>query len=71
MPEIPRIGLSIRTSKARQLESALHEILRLRGRWIGDAPGKEWFNTSPEEILSLATSIDPELSTAPETQARP
>jgi len=35
------------------LESALHNILKLRNRWIENAPGTEWFITSPEEVESF------------------
>ena len=48
-PELPHIALIIKCSNSLQLESALHNILKLRNRWIENAPGTEWFLTSPAE----------------------
>ena len=53
LPEVPVIGLEIRTPDARNLEAALHAVLRLRGRQVPAVPGKEWFNTSPSELENL------------------
>ena len=52
-PELPHIALIIKCSNSLQLESALHNILKLRNRWIENAPGTEWFLTSPAEVESL------------------
>lgn len=52
-PEYPHVALLIRCPSARDMEDALHSILKLRGRWIEDAPGTEWFVTSPDEIKDL------------------
>lgn len=49
-PELPHIALIIRCSDSQNLEKAIHHILKVRGRWIEEAPGIEWFNTNPEEI---------------------
>ncbi len=51
--EIYLFPLLIRTDSPRELETALHGILKSRGRWIKDAPGKEWFRTSPQEIKEI------------------
>ena len=50
LPEQPEHGLTILTNKPEELENAIHEILKGFGRHIADAPGKEWFSTSPNEI---------------------
>lgn len=52
-PEFPRIALIIKCSDSITLESALHNILKIRGKWISDAPGNEWFMTTPEEIKNI------------------
>ena len=52
-PELPHIALIIKCSNSLQLESALHNILKLRNRWIENAPGTEWFLTSPAEAESF------------------
>ena len=52
-PEPPHIALIMKCSNSLQLESALHNILKLRNRWIENAPGTEWFLTSPGEVESF------------------
>lgn len=52
-PEYPHVATLIKCLSARDMESALHSILKLRRRWIDNAPGTEWFMTSPEEIKEL------------------
>ena len=64
LPEPPVIGLLLRTSLPSQWEHVLHYILALRGRIVEDAPGEEWFNTSPDEIVELIVYIDPALKDA-------
>ena len=56
-PEVPHLALIIRCPNSAQLESALHEILRFKNRWLKDAPGDEWFLTSPKEVENIYTSI--------------
>lgn len=34
-------------------ESAIHYVLKVRGKWREDAPGKEWFNTTLQEIEQI------------------
>jgi hypothetical protein len=62
LPERPHIGLVIRTSNALAWEAAFHAVLTLRGRRIEDAPGSEWFLTSPDEVYELANLFDPDLA---------
>lgn len=61
LPEAPVIGLLLRTSLASQWEHVLHYILALRGRIVEDAPGDEWFNTSPNDVIEIIYYIDPTL----------
>ena len=52
MPEIPVVGLAIRTDKPKVLENIIQNILDFYGK-KQDGPGNEWFNTSPSEIENL------------------
>lgn len=52
-PEYPHVALLIKCPSAREMEDALHSILKLRGKWMENAPGSEWFLTSPDEIKDL------------------
>lgn len=56
-PELPHIALVIKCSDSSVLEAALHNILKMRGRWIDDAPGTEWFMTTPQEIKDIYLKI--------------
>jgi hypothetical protein len=57
LPEKPYISIIVRTNQSRELENAIHSILKLRNRYLNEAPGDEWFMTSPEEILDIADYI--------------
>lgn len=56
-PELPHLALIIRCDDSAKLESALHSILRFKNRWLENAPGNEWFLTSPEEIENIYATI--------------
>ena len=56
-PEMPHIALVIYCDDSNLLEKAIHDVLRLRNRWLSDSPGKEWFLTSPEEVEEIYNSI--------------
>ncbi len=56
-PEMPHIALVIYCDDSNLLEKAIHDVLRLRNRWLIDSPGKEWFLTSPEEVEEIYNSI--------------
>jgi hypothetical protein len=62
--EPPTIGLLFKTSLPFQWEHVLHGILALRGRILEDAPGEEWFSTSPDEVAELIGYIDAGVKTA-------
>lgn len=51
--EAPIIGLVIKTPNCAELEEVLHKILKFKGKHVQDAVGKEWFLTSPNEVLLL------------------
>lgn len=61
-PEKATIALEFKTDHPRELESALHAILKLRGRHIADGGGVEWFKTNPDEVSRIyyfLTSLQP------------
>jgi len=55
--ETPILLLEISCDHAALLEQRLHG--RLKSRHILDIPGKEWFNTTPGEIVRHVRSLDP------------
>ena len=56
-PELPHIALIIHCPNSSIIETTLHNILKLRGKWIENAPGTEWFITSPEEVENIYYSL--------------
>ena len=50
LPEYPKIGLIIKTDELNLMENTIQNILKLQGRHKQDAPGNEWFLTSPSEV---------------------
>ena len=57
IPEPPEIGLIFKTDDPENLAQVLHNILKLRGKQIADAPGKEWFLTSPSETEDIYKNV--------------
>jgi hypothetical protein len=57
MPEVPVIGLVIRTDRAKLLEKEIHRRLKEDGKWLDEACGNEWFETSPSEVEDLYNLI--------------
>lgn len=53
MPESPIIAYVYRSSIPGKIERLVHSVLFLRGRWIEDAPGAEWFDTNAETIQGI------------------
>lgn len=58
VPEKEEIGLVIRTDYPNLLEHAIQFVLKCRGRWEKESPGKEWFLTSPTEVAGIYTIIN-------------
>lgn len=57
MPEQPEILGMYEHEDTHNLERALHAVLSLRGKRKKDAPGAEWFVTTPEEIKELIRTV--------------
>ena len=59
----PRIDLILRTDRERDLESKIHNLLKALDRHLRNLPasGREWYNTSPDEIVYLSVSVLPHL----------
>lgn len=53
MPEAPEVLGTCEHSDVANLERALHAVLTLRGKRKTDAPGSEWFITTPSEVKTL------------------
>ncbi|MDE0624991.1 MAG: GIY-YIG nuclease family protein [Bryobacterales bacterium] len=64
MKEYPRYLLCMRfqtEDKAIRMERALHICLNFRDRRCSESLGREWFRTSPQELVELAQVINPNL----------
>jgi hypothetical protein len=57
MPEQPIVLGKYEHADPTTLERALHSVLILRGKRKMDAPGTEWFVTTPEEIEALIATV--------------
>lgn len=57
MPEQPIILGTYEHHDPTSLERALHSVLNLRGKRKTDAPGAEWFMTTPDEISALIQMV--------------
>ena len=56
LPEYPKIGLVIKTDEVRLMETTIQNIMKLQGKQKSDAPGTEWFITSPGEVEQVYES---------------
>ena len=52
-PERFKLGLHIQTDRDEKIERIIHDILKVRGKHIEEAPGREWFLTSPNEVEEI------------------
>ena len=52
-PEKATVAREFKTDHPKELESTLHEILKLRGRHITEGGGVEWFKTNPDEVNQI------------------
>ena len=57
LPEYPKVGLIINTDESSLMEGIIQDILRLLHRQKQDAPGNEWFITSPSEVEQIYENI--------------
>ena len=57
LPEYPKVGLIIKTDNYSLMENTIQNILILQGKHKQDAPGNEWFITSPSEVERVYESI--------------
>ena len=59
MPEDLEVAVVWRTDKPEEAERLQQGILHFRGKHKSDAPGIEWFWTSPDEIRQIIEGIQP------------
>ena len=57
LPERPRIAFVLNVPHSKEWEKLLQLILKARLQDISEAPGQEWFNTTPEKILKIIRSL--------------
>lgn len=58
MPEKPRLSIVFKTDNSETLEKLLHDMLKVVFlKHISEAPGQEWFDTTPEKILEMIRSL--------------
>ena len=57
LPEYPKVGLVIKTDASSLMEKTIQNILRIQGKQKDDAPGREWFITSPKEVEKVYDCI--------------
>ena len=53
LPEHAITALTIKTDEAITLEKKIQDILKILGKHVADAPGTEWFCTSPSQVESI------------------
>lgn len=53
MPEQPLVAYVRRSDTPLKLERLVHAVLFYRGQQLDDAPGSEWFSSTPEEVKSI------------------
>jgi hypothetical protein len=65
LPEVPALGLVIRTDHGTTLERVIHGVLTLRGRRLEDSGGSEWFLTNLDELRDIYLStVEPQTADA-------
>jgi hypothetical protein len=57
MPEKPEVLGQYTHADADNLERAIQYVLKVRGKRKTDAPGSEWFLTTPEEIAQAIQAV--------------
>lgn len=51
--EAPAIVGRWKVKRMSHTESAIHYVLKARGKWREAAPGQEWFDTTPQEVEEI------------------
>ncbi len=62
IPEEAEVSVVWRTDQPEAAEKLLHGLLKFRDKHKLDAPGSEWFQTSPHEIREIIECIQPGVS---------
>ena len=57
LPENPTHALTMKTDDSVRLEKIIHDILKEQGKWIPKAGGREWFMTSPEQVVEIYSFV--------------
>jgi len=52
-PEKFKLGLHIKTDRPKDIERIIHNVLKKRGKHIGESLRTEWFRTSPSEVEKI------------------
>lgn len=55
--EAPVILGSWKVKRVSHAESAIHSVLKAKGKWREKAPGVEWFDTTPAEVADIIAFI--------------
>lgn len=55
--QLPELVGSWKVERMSHTESAVHYVLKARGKWREDAPGQEWFDTTPDEIAEIVRFV--------------
>lgn len=55
--DVPVLLGSWQVKRMSHMESAVHYILKARGQWRELAPGREWFDTTPDEVAAIIKMI--------------
>ena len=71
LPERPRIAFVLKITESNLWEQLLHLILKSRLQAIAEAPGREWFNTTPNRILRIMRGLFESLATPGHAVPRP
>ncbi len=57
-PELPKILRTWSVGDIEAMETAIHGILKARGKWVDAPRAKEWFRSSVEEVESIIKFVN-------------
>lgn len=66
--EYPKVEFVLFTDDEEGVERLLHTRFKANSQWITEAPGNEWFLTSPVEVLEVAKFLFPNVFESVTTQ---